>query len=502
MEKKKLVGVCFILLFAYLVLQYSKVSIFYDDYGYLSLSYGYTVQTVEGHHFTLGQLMEFISAHYSYVNGRLLYTFLYLICYLAGGLTMVRLMMACIVTADVYLAYRLVCKFHKLDGGKRVLLAAFCCLLFGTVGVLIQRQGSYWYAASFTYLTPCIPLLILMNLLYEPPEKRSSPGSVVLLCALAFASGFSQEQWFVAAMTGIFGMMAVRWYQTKKMPLWDLVYAGCALAGGLLIILSPAAVGRLHSESNAGFSQIGLVDKVVGNTRVILDMFFGPQNPLYLKLLLVCLFLMVCWLLETRKGNRIVHGIYLAYTAAMIMWSATIVVNRYMFLAGFLVFTVGEVSYFYYVKKQALGELLFLMGVMSLACMAVVPELPNRIIMQFILLSFVLMGDILACYLEQWNMSVVLLMVLLAGCFSIPNMKEMYRGYAVNYQVLSSNEKIILEAVEHHKPGEAVELILRQEPDMRYGNEMVYQEQFSYMIYWMREYYQIPNEITLKYVEE
>ena len=111
MNKKKSVGIGVILVFAlfygYLLLQFSKVFIYYDDFGYLSLSYGYNVQEVVGSDYNLSQALRYIGHHYFDSNGRLLCMFLYLLLYLLGGLRLVQVFTATAVLAVTVLSYGL-----------------------------------------------------------------------------------------------------------------------------------------------------------------------------------------------------------------------------------------------------------------------------------------------------------------------------------------------------------------------------------------------------------
>ena len=54
--------------------QFQKVSIYFDDYAYYSLSYATSFKATKD--FTLVQLMNFLKAHYMESNGRLFYFFL------------------------------------------------------------------------------------------------------------------------------------------------------------------------------------------------------------------------------------------------------------------------------------------------------------------------------------------------------------------------------------------------------------------------------------------
>lgn len=83
---------------------------------------------------------------------------------------------------------------------------------------------------------------------------------------------------------------------------------------------------------------------------------------------------------------------------------------------------------------------------------------------------------------------------------SIPNLKNIYRGYSINYEVLMYNDGVIRDAAARIRGGEEIKkLTLYQNPDRLCSCEMVYDENFKYMIYWMDEYYDLPSEVELEY---
>lgn len=87
----------------------------------------------------------------------------------------------------------------------KILLAAFLCLLYGTLGIMLQRMGTYWYAASFIYVVPAItflgfaPLLLQDRSLWAWGKARAYPGRSCVL--LGFLAAWSQEQWFVTTVS-------------------------------------------------------------------------------------------------------------------------------------------------------------------------------------------------------------------------------------------------------------------------------------------------------------
>ena len=159
-EVKIGIGLVFLAFYVFLIMQFGKVFVYYDDFGYLSLSYGNTVPDVIGSNYTLSQLLSFMGKHYFYSNGRLFYLFLFSFLNMTGGLAAVQAFMATSVLAILVLVHYVVMRHSKPAGWRPVFLAAFICLLYGTIGILIQRLGTYWYAASFLYVVPAVTFLV------------------------------------------------------------------------------------------------------------------------------------------------------------------------------------------------------------------------------------------------------------------------------------------------------------------------------------------------------
>ncbi|MFR5602397.1 MAG: DUF6056 family protein [Lachnospiraceae bacterium] len=499
-------SLCFLLFFAFLLAQYWNVFLYHDDYGYLSLSYGFTAD-VAGHHFTLKQLFGFMKEHYYAANGRLLYTGLYLLLFWAGGLRLVQTAMAFIVLLDVYLVYWTVCRLYEvqerpMNRSERSLLAIFLCLLFGTIGLQIQKQGSYWFSASFTYLTPCIPFLFLMNFYFDTGKAASEqPGfrRTLCLCLLAFLSGFSQEQWIVATFTGICAIFLMKKILRQKWRFYDFAIFLSAIAGSMVIFLSPAVSSRFQSNANPDFLQSSLLENWMRNYRIILDLFFGGNNILYSRLLLFCIFLLALWMFLKKQKYLWLDTITMAATAAMMAWAPTVSHFRYTILTLYLILACIEIGRFFQKRNLILPGILFLCALSSLACMVMVPELPHRLLMQFILLSFVLMGTIVSCWIKEQNPALTAVILLFTAVISLPNMKQIYQGYHANYQVQMDNEQTVKQAVACHRSGTEETVALQIQPDLNYGGEMPYQSQYTYIDYWFRQYYDVPDEMFFEY---
>lgn len=510
-EVKIGVGLVFLAFYVFLVMQFGKVFVYYDDFGYLSLSYGNTVPEVVGSDYNLAQLLTFMGKHYFYSNGRLFYLFLFGFLNMIGGLTAVQAFMATSVLAILILAYYVVMRHIKPEGWRPVLLAAFICLLYGTIGILIQRLGTYWYAASFLYVVPVVTFLVLAVLYFETAEEEPETWKKTVCIVLAFFAAFSQEEWLVAVIGYICMVIAYKTWKKRRVCAYDFGTLGAAVAGALPILTSPAV--KMRMDNNSEFSNLPFVQKVLTNLKNLINLFFSSDNQNYLAILLLALMALGVYMIWRKMRLQAFNIAYLAFSAAITVY-LFLKLNRHVLGPGghswamvwilflYLIVTAVQVIRILYDRNQVLMGMIFISAVLTLACLVVVPELPQRVLLPFIYLSYTLLGY-LFCLILLERKSVVwgaAALVVLAAV-SIPNLKNIYRGYSINYEVLMYNDGVIRDAVSRIRQGgeEITEIPLYQNPDRLCSCEMVYDENFKYMIYWMGEYYDLPSEVELKY---
>lgn len=509
-EVKIGIGLVFLAFYVFLIMQFGKVFVYYDDFGYLSLSYGNTVPDVIGSNYTLSQLLSFMGKHYFYSNGRLFYLFLFSFLNMIGGLAAVQAFMATSVLAILILVHYVVMRHIKPDGWRPVFLAAFICLLYGTIGILIQRLGTYWYAASFLYVVPTVTFLVLAVLYYETIGEEPETWKKAVCIVLAFFAAFSQEEWLVAVIGYI--CMVIAWKTLKKYRVraYDFGTLAAAVAGALPILTSPAV--KMRMDNNSEFSNLPFIQKVMTNLRNLMNLFFSSDNQNYLAVLLMALMGLGAYMIWKKMKLPVLNIVYLAFSAAITVY-LFLKLNRHVLGAGghsqamiwvlflYLIVTAVQVIRILYDRDQILMGMIFLAAILTLACLVVVPELPQRVLLPFIYLSYTLFGY-LFCLILLERKSVVWGLAGLAfvAAVSIPNLKNIYRGYSINYEVLMYNDGVIRDATARIRGGEEIKkLTLYQNPDRLCSCEMVYDENFKYMIYWMDEYYDLPSEVELEY---
>lgn len=554
MERRAKWGIGIVLagFLAFLFLQFSHVWIYFDDYGYLSLSYGQDLPGVEGANYTLRQLFSYLKLHYYLANGRLLYTGLFPLCNLIGGIQMVQAVMALAVFAVHAAAVGLVLgqlkkegKNGSFRGGRPVLLTAFICLLFGCIGLDIQNSGTYWYAASFTYVIPVVCLFFFLYLYSaelgekrnfvggnsaELGEKRNSVGgnSAELgekrdemadrrkrqwVCViLAFFCAFSQEQW-ISALVGCLAVLWISWLVQRKRPgVVDVLVVFAAGLGAFPVLSSPAVRVRMNQGTNAGFTALSLMQKLRINIPGIIRLFFSSYNEAYLFVFLAAMLLLGLYMLHHRIGPVPVSGGFAAAAAVVLgfcLMNSRIAgreLGNYPEAVAWLLFAYvlwmsWQVLVFLHCRKAAPLMLIYLAAFFSIACLCIVPEQPVRVLLPFIYLSYPVLGYVFAVLVLEAGSSFAgaVLTVCLAVC-SVSGLSAIYRGYAVNDAVIRENDQVLRESAQKFRQGETVERIeLRRLPDDGCRNFMPYDEDMYFLVYWMAQYYGFSPDIPVIY---
>ena len=529
----------FAVFYVFLLMQFGNVFIYYDDYGYLSLSYGTHIH-VAGSEYSFSELLAFMKGHYFNSNGRLLYMFLYCFVHMLGGIRGVQVFMATAVLAVVMLLFFIVkqmlegrleaaeeekrsCReedevYGTLGPVALAALAAFLCLLYGTLGIMVQRMGTYWYAASFIYVVPAITFLVFALYFYRTVflPKGEKPGVLrMCLCAvLGFLAAWSQEQWFVTTVSFVMICLGTKLWRDRRLELYEiLTFLACA-AGGLIIIFSPAVSSRMNSAGNAEFAALSFLGKLGKNIPLLMNLFFSGENIRYLMFFFPMMIFMGCM---TAAKDRKLLPLHLGFSAVSAAAFAGILLKQkfHVFAPGaysaltanllllYIAFCFAEVILFYRAGKQPFGSIVFAAAVLSVGSAVIVPEVPLRIFYPFLYLSWLLFaymyGRILLTEVNRIPVSAVCTLAFLA-MVSIPNLKSIYTGYRINYQVLMYDDAVFRESAEAIRQGADMETIEVYElPDLLCKNEVVYDENFSFMIAWMRQYYDLPEYVEFEY---
>ncbi len=225
-----------------IMIQHRYVFISFDDYGYASLTYGWTENTA-GMDYSIIDILHFLKWHYLNHGGRVLYFFFEIICFKIGGTTLIQIVQAIIVIMIGIFSGKIVAAAIKCETWQSI---SICMMLYGTLCLRSVHDSVYWYTASVLYVWPLLPLLgcIWCAILLKEKETLLRKWMLIML---AFMAAFSQEQVSVLVISWIvMFIFSVGWEQKKRnerihIPTY-LVLAGIsALVGGVITI---AALGN------------------------------------------------------------------------------------------------------------------------------------------------------------------------------------------------------------------------------------------------------------------
>ena len=412
--------------YVFLLMQFGNVFIYYDDYGYLSLSYGTNIH-VAGSEYSFSELLAFMKGHYFNSNGRLLYMFLYCFVHMLGGIRGVQVFMATAVLAVVMLLFFIVKRMlegrlEAAEEDKRscreedeihgtlgpvalAALAAFLCLLYGTLGIMVQRMGTYWYAASFIYVVPAITFLVFALYFYRTVflPKGEKPGVLrMCLCiVLGFLAAWSQEQWFVTTVSFVIICLGIKLWRDRRLERYEILTFLVCGAGGLIIIFSPAVSSRMNSAGNAEFAALSFLGKLGKELPLLMNLSFSGENIRYLMFFFP---MMIFTGFMTAAKDRKLLPLHLGFSAVSAAVFAGILLKQkfHVFAPGaysaltanllllYIAFCFAEGDIIYRAEKQPFGSIVFAVAVLSVGSAVNIPKLPLGFSIRFYYLSWLL----------------------------------------------------------------------------------------------------------------
>ena len=417
--------------YVFLLMQFGNVFIYYDDYGYLSLSYGTNID-VAGAEYSFSELLAFMKGHYFNSNGRLLYMFLYCFVHMLGGIRGVQVFMATAVLAVALLLFFTARRMlegrleaeksigrRNKRGGRRASGPVKSRGFGGPGGVYLpalRNPGNHGAAdgaptgtrPAFIYVVPAVGLsgvrrVFFTELCFCQRERSRGFGACASVPRWDFLAAWSQEQWFVTTISFVVICLGVKLWRDRRLELYEiLTFLACA-AGGLIIILSPAVSARMNSAGNAEFSSLSLFGKLGRNIPLLMNLFFSGENIRYLMFFFPMMIFMGC--MAAAKDRKLLP-LHLGFSAVSAAMFAGVFLKQklHVFAPGaysaltanllllYIAFCFAEVILFYRAEKQIFGSAVFAAAVLSVGSAAIVPEVPLRIFYPFLYLSWILLA--------------------------------------------------------------------------------------------------------------
>ena len=496
--KKEAINHKIVLLFVafmiFLYVQHQFVYLYFDDYGYASLSYGYTENT-KGMNYSVLDAVKFMWWHYFNWGGRVLY---YLVGMLSmkAGLGCVRLLQSIFLLGISVYSYLLI-KSKGNEKGNFVKATAIV-LLYGFMGLATFQEGIFWYSAAMGYVWALLPLFAAMyyqKLFYEEGNKKYLFVSGILF----FLAGFSYEQ--IALLTIVYVVLyyLIEWFRNRLYIKGSIYLITLALLGSGLEILAPGNFARADEDMNSGFYALSLMGKVRHNIPQILNINLGIENKISVLAFLIS-GIMVSYLLQYKykktksiyKGN-VVAGLLLSVMVIVSWWQekGAWLVSVLLFL--WIVWYCVNITIFLYNRQRFLIAL-FYGGICSIGMMLIAPSVPMRCHISFEFVMHIIVAYVTAEFLMEKGRVITSVVLSVMAVLALYNVIPITVGYYNNAVIHDINHNKLVEKSARIKAGmEVKSIILYRLKDDRYASQMPYQTPF--IEYWMKNYYEIPNDV-------
>ncbi len=501
MNNKKKTILIFLIFLILLLAQIHFVWIYYDDYGYASLSYLYNYPGNKGMNTNIADVISFLIYHYNTWGGRVLWFFVEIVL-LKIGISAYRIAQSCITLGIFYLIYKIISKTKKIENYK---IALTTVIMFGLIEIMVLRDGFYWFTASVLYLFPILPILLYIYLTYK--DEKRKPLINILCIFLIFISAWSQEQvgMFIVAYVGL--QFLYKLFIKKKVDKWDVIFLLTALLGYGILMLSPGT--RIRVGGNDDFYTLSLIGKIRRNVPWILKTLFGEDT----KIITTLLFSSIVYILfKNRKRFKYKWLVDTTIISTLIMMIIAATINPgymgYMqLLTGLEKFskviigiwclqiflTFGMLIISYVKNKEYMLASIVLASIASQAVMVMAPYMPHRSITIFEIMSFITILYVCTDIYKDKKISynyILIPLLIIATC----NYISITKGYYQNNSIKEKNDKLLKDVSKRIKKGEEIKEVTLEATRSLYGTS---EPEGVYGL--MKWYYDIPQEIEIKY---
>lgn len=517
-----LIFIVFAIFFGLVLFQHQFIYLYHDDYGYASLSYGYNVAGVTGNSFNLSQLFAFLIGHYKVWGGRILYFFIECFC-LSKGLWFFRFIQSIVITLIFYYIYKIISRVFERKYNLLISILSIC--LYGIIDIMVARFGLLWASASVLYVFPILPLLMFI---YYYDSEKNEGFRTILLVILIFAASFSQEQIAVATLSYMLFIFLTNLFKNRKLNMRDLILLIAGIAGFALLMLSPGSKIRMTHSSNQGFYELGLYAKLNKSIPETIYGLFSSYAKIFWSISFIILSYISYFNLKNKnqsyKNRKILNLLNtLSLLSILIISCFTLFTNKvyfeyfeYMFqnviinkiLIIFYIFQllliIYSITIYFISKKNYIILYLSYAAILSQVAMFMSSYYPLRSLLVFQFLFYPIILYVVFDFLKQFkinsNNKILKLACLSFAFISFVNYYSITRGYYRNSFANKENNQILVDTIQKIKNGEKIEkIVLHKLPDILYAGEQPYTEGYEYILTWLREYYDLPEDIIISY---
>lgn len=490
-QKNKIFLVIWGTFFLFLLLQYHIVYLYYDDFGFFSLSYGYDAN-IPGTKMDWRSILDYFIHSYTQVSGRLSVIILYILLGWLGGLNIVRVFLPVTILLIYLLIYRTIVA-QKSDSRTQYFTLVFLCFSYGLFGIQIYNTGFYWFAATYVYIVP-VAFFMIFDQLYQN-NKIFAPIVSFFLCL------FSE---LMVAMSLIYttiniGNQIIHKRKVEKNHWFSLL---TSLVATSIMLMSPASRGRMTNDSNISFYNMNLYEKIVRNGNLIINHFFFLTGNVFVWFVLIVSLLMTIKMIIEKKFRIFYISLGISTVIIMYLFSIEKIKNNiehYMlfFLLYFICVFVG--LFIYFMNSDFHMATLVVGATSTVGVLLIVPEIPIRTFIPCMFMFIMFGGRILTDFLYTKQAMFIYILLIPFIMINTQNLHQVYKGYQSNVEVLEYNDFKLTEANRQLEYGYDIQKVeLYKIPQPIFAGPQVYNDGVTYMKFWIDQYYELPY--TTEYI--
>lgn len=508
----------------FLIIQHQFLYMYHDDYGYASLSYAYLVEGASGTNYSLGQVFEFLNGHYQIWGGRILFFFFEIILLGYTGLTGYRIVQVLAIFGIFFCLYKIM---HKILGEKveRWKLALVCMILYGIIEIMTFRSGIFWITAAVLYVIPILFLFIYIYMYMfkiKGNEANTKAKNILYMCIMGvciFLATFSQEQVGVASLMFVLIYTVYNAIKNKKVSRLDIVMSIIAIIGFTILMVAPGNELRKEHPTSIEFYQKPFIERTFQGIKSTIEGNFGADNKIFGLLFFSTVLIASVQNIRKKIGIKWINYVsllsttgismlmlikaegYFSYLYSMVQQHKYILAIAILCTLLQLLLIAYSITIYLWNKKQEGLINIFYCAIISQGVMIVAPYFASRSSIIFEILycciALKIIGDV---YKEKNAKQIVTCLMIPFLCICLLNMITITKGYYENSKVNYENNQKLQAVSEQIKNGENItEVTLKELPNILYSGEQPYTEGNDYIKYYMRQYYNLPEDFVINY---
>ena len=417
-----------------------------------------------------------------------------------------------VVTFLIYYMYKIITLFSKNQKGN-CFIPITLTALYLLIGMEYIRHGIFWASASVLYVWPMLPFMAFIYYYIRAVNnieegKKNKLPFILLILVLAFFASFAQEQ----ITPGIIAFLIIfilfnHIKNIKKYLYLDIPVFLVVIISFLILFIAPGNWNRM--DTNVEFAGLSFFGKILTNYPKIISAIFIASMKKYMYILTGIMFYLIFDIVfqnYVKKGKKI--SLLLLLIPIILIASYVIVIkfkyNEQIKLISLSIFgtlwliSMLIVSIIYFISKNILSAISFeFSAVCTIFCLVISPVVGERTSLPFIFCLFLVIGLLLNSLLENKNYLKPYLYILVAILlvFGVKNSITNYNGYKENYAIHQLNFNLL----KNYSAQNGNQITLYKIPESEYSAYMPYE--FPGIDYWMKQYFNIPNDVTFNWVD-